>query len=203
MAPQEKDTAAKENIGPAQYRRATLRRLCNVLAHARSKLSAAQSRYKTDFGRKVSFRSVTNAGDFVYFDRPPHESTKAEMQNPVHLNGNITNSSRKLLPKSEASYCVRMAIDTVVHSVWDAVTTSVSIDRIREVSSRRRAVRSFAATGGKDESEAVVIEAATSVCTTVQDSRRIESVGEDEDKFVIEKLTGHNRTDISMQYRVL
>lgn len=65
VAPQGENTAAEENMGPVQYRRATFRRLRNAPTHIWLKLSAGRQRYKSDFDRKVSFHPVGNAGDFV------------------------------------------------------------------------------------------------------------------------------------------
>lgn len=67
---QERDTVAEEDVGPVQCKRATLFRLRNVQAHARSELSAAQRLYKSDFRGMVSFRLVVRAGVlFMWTDR--------------------------------------------------------------------------------------------------------------------------------------
>lgn len=113
-----------------KYERVTFHGLRTVVAHARSKLSAAQRRNKIDFDRKGSIRQVINAGDFVSIDRPPRASTEAEMQDPGRLDGSPTDASCKLWSKFKGPYCVRLATDTVVHTARDSVTTSVSLDRV-------------------------------------------------------------------------
>lgn len=100
-----------------QYSQVTLLRLRNVLTYARSKLSANQRRYKSDFARRVSFRPGINAGDSVYVDRPPRVLTKAEMEDLGRLDGNTTVASHKLLPKWEEPYRLRFATHTVIHIV--------------------------------------------------------------------------------------
>lgn len=90
---QGKDTAGEEHMEPVQYKRATPRRLRNVLTHARSKLSAVQKRYKRDFDRQVSFRPVINAKDFVYINRPLLAVTEVERRDPERLDENSTDDS--------------------------------------------------------------------------------------------------------------
>ena len=59
-------TVLQENVSilenpriPAQYKRATIRKLRNALERAKMKLTAAQRHYKTDSDRKVRFSPVT------------------------------------------------------------------------------------------------------------------------------------------------
>lgn len=59
----------RKKLGPVQYRRATLLRLKDVLTTARSKLSAAQRRYRSDSDGKVSFGPVVSAEELVYVKR--------------------------------------------------------------------------------------------------------------------------------------
>lgn len=101
-------------MGLVKYKGATLRRLRNVLNHARSKLSAAQRLCKGDIDRKVSFRQVINAGDFVHVGRPPRSLIEAERRDTKRLHGDTKNVSRKFLPKSEEPCCVLAATKTVV-----------------------------------------------------------------------------------------
>lgn len=63
---QEKDTASEEDMPPVQCRRAILRRLSNVLTHARSELGGAQLQYESGFDRNMSFRPIgVKTEDFV------------------------------------------------------------------------------------------------------------------------------------------
>lgn len=102
VALRQKVTTAEENKGPVQYRQHTLRRLRIVLTNARSRLSAAQQRYKGDFNRKVSFRGVIITWDVLYVDRLPRALTKAERQNSERPQESTTNASCKPLPKFKA-----------------------------------------------------------------------------------------------------
>ena len=56
--PQDAGTHREDRRTPVQYRRATLRKLINALARARTKLTASQKRYKDDFDKKVRFRPL-------------------------------------------------------------------------------------------------------------------------------------------------
>ena len=69
--PQDAGTHREDPRTPVQYKRATLRKLRDALDRARTKLTASQKRYKDDFDKKVRFRPIVGAGDFVYVDRPP------------------------------------------------------------------------------------------------------------------------------------
>lgn len=141
-------------MGPAQYRRPTLRHLENVLTFVRPKFSAAQRRYKTDFDRKVSFRLVVNVGDFLYVHREPCAWSKAKKRDPRRLDPDTTDASCEPLPKFEGPYGVFSATDTVFHTVRNGVNTSVSIDRVTKVPTGSHALQSSAATGGDVESGA-------------------------------------------------
>ena len=68
---QDAGTHREDPRTPVQYKRATLRKLRDALDRVRTKLTASQKRYKDDFDKKVRFRPVVGAGDFVYVDRPP------------------------------------------------------------------------------------------------------------------------------------
>ena len=69
--PQDAGTHREDPWTPVQYKRATLRKVRDALDRAQTKLIASQKRYKDDFNKKVRFRPVVGAGDFVYVDRPP------------------------------------------------------------------------------------------------------------------------------------
>lgn len=114
---QERDTAAEESTGPVQCKRGILRRSRIVLAHARWKLSAAQPRYEGDFDRKVRFHPKIKAGGSGSVDGPSRTVTEAETLKLGHVDGNITDAPRKLVPKSEGPYCVHLATDMVLHVV--------------------------------------------------------------------------------------
>lgn len=136
---QGRETDVEETVEPVQYKVATPCCLRNVLTHARSKFSAVQPRYKSNLDREVSFCLVADAGKLVYVDRPPRPLSKAKKEETGHLNEDITNASRNLLPKSEDPYCVRTANELVVHTVRDGVTTSVNTDRVTKVPNGPRA----------------------------------------------------------------
>lgn len=152
-----------------------------MLAHARSKLSSVQRRFRIDFNRIVSFRPVVNAEDFEYFDRPPRAVTEAERRDPRRLPKDTTEASRKLVPQSEGLYCVRSVTETVVHIVSDGETTSVSINHVTRVPTGPRALQSSPATGGKAKSEAAITEAAAGTGATVQNPTETGSVREEEE----------------------
>lgn len=82
VARHDRDTAAEENMGPVQWKRATHCRVRSVLAFVRSSLSSAQRQYRSYFKHKKSCRLVINAGDFVYVDRPPYALTQVERREP-------------------------------------------------------------------------------------------------------------------------
>ncbi|CDF32918.1 unnamed protein product [Chondrus crispus] len=102
---------------PVQYKRATLRKLRDALDRARTKLSASQKRYKDDFDKKVRFRPVVVAGDFVYVDRPPRPLTSVERRTRAQ----------------EGPFRVRSATDTTVLIEQDGVENRVSIDRVTKM----------------------------------------------------------------------
>lgn len=81
---QRKDLDADENIGPIQYKQAPLCSLRNLLALVKSKVSAAQRRYKSSFDRSVSFCPVISPG-FVYVGRPSRPLTEAGKQKTGRL----------------------------------------------------------------------------------------------------------------------
>lgn len=173
-----------------------------MLAHARSKLSAVQRRYKTDFDRKVSFRPVVIAGDSLCVDRPSHASTEAETRDPRHLDRNTAEASNSLLPNSEGSYCVGLATDTVVRIVWDSLTTRVRIARDTKAPTVPRVAQSSAFTGDESRSKAAFPRADTGARTTVQDCMGASSSREKEGKYFIEKLVGQSHMPTRMQHRV-
>lgn len=185
---------------PVQYKRATLRPLRNVLTYTRSKLSAAQRRYKNSFNHKVSFRPVVNKEDFACVDGPPPVLTEAGMRNLEHLHGNNTDTSRKLLWNSGGPYRVRSATDTFFYIVRDGVTTNVSADPVTKVKTGPRAAHSSVATAGETKSKAAITEVATGVCATEQNSIGNGSVKADDLEYVIEKHFGHNRTETGRLY---
>lgn len=143
---QGRDTAVEENMGRVQYKRGTLHLLKYELNSARSNLSGAEKRYKRDFHRKISFRSVLKAGNFVYVERPPWALTDAKRRYPGRLDGDITDASRELLPKSEGVYCVPSVSNLVIHIDWDTVTTSTSVEWVTKVATGLCALQSSAAT---------------------------------------------------------
>lgn len=161
VTPQGEDTDAEESVAPAQYRKATPRRLGSVPTHPQSKLSAAQGRYKSYFDRKVGFRLVFSAGDFGYLDRLPRALIETDLKDPERLDGSTAQTLHSLLQRSEGPYCSRAATERVGSTVQDGPSTSVSIDCVTKVPTRRRAAQSSAASGGEDKLEAAIIKAAT------------------------------------------
>lgn len=149
VTPQARVTNAEENMGPKEYKQRTLRRLRTVLTHARLKLGAARRHYESDLDSKVSFCSIISVGGFVYVDRPTHALTKAERQETKRLDENITEASRKILPRSEGPYCVPLATDMVVHTVRDGVSTSASTGLVMKVPTALRAAQPSATTDGE------------------------------------------------------
>lgn len=89
------------------------------------------------------------------------------MRSPTHSNGNTTVATHKLLPNFEEHYCVRLATDTVVESVRDGVTTTVTIAPFMRGTIGPRAAQPSATTVGEAESEATVTEATIEVGRTV------------------------------------
>lgn len=55
-----------ERLTPVQFKRATLRRLPYALAKAKSTHTAAQSRSKEDFDRRVRFQISVRPGDIFF-----------------------------------------------------------------------------------------------------------------------------------------
>lgn len=82
--------------------------------------------------------------------------SNTERLDPGRVDGNTTDASRKLLPKSEKPYCVRLATDTGVHIVQDGVTTSVSIDCVTKVPTATRVAQSSATAGGDSKLKATI-----------------------------------------------
>lgn len=177
---QGKDTAAQETMGSVQYTRASLRRLKIVLIHARSKQSAAPSRFKKEFDRKVSFRPVINFGSFLFVSRPSRTLTQAKMRDAENLERYTADTPRKLFLKSKVPYRARSATDTVAHMVRDGVTTTASDDNVTKVPTGCRAVQSSGTTGGEAETKTATTGTATGVDDTLQDSRETGSVRENE-----------------------
>ena len=117
-----------------QYKRATLRKLRDLLDRARTKLTASQKRYKEDFDKKV--RLVVGAGDFVYVDRLPRPLTSVERHTRAQGTTGTDELSVKLLPKTEGLFRVRSAMDTTVLIEQDGVENRVSIDRVTKMPRR-------------------------------------------------------------------
>ena len=124
--PQDAVSNTEDPRTPVQYKRATLRKLRDALERTRVKLTAAQRRYKTDFDKKVRFRSVIAVGDLVYDDRPRRPLTSTEREGPPSDGGA---PSVKLLPKTEGPFRVLSATETTVVVDQDGVSNRVSIDR--------------------------------------------------------------------------
>ena len=118
---------------PVQYKRATLRKLRGALDRARTKLTASQKRYKDDFDKKVRFRPVFGAGEFVYVDRPPRPLTNVERRTRAQGTTGTDELSVKLLPKTEGPFRLRSATDTTVLIGQDGVENHVSIDRVTKM----------------------------------------------------------------------
>lgn len=96
---------------------------------------------------------------------------------------------------------MRSATDKVVQTTRDGISTSVSINLVTEIPIEPLAAQSSVATGGETQSGATITGAATGDGTTVQDSKETNSVKENEEENVVEKLVGHSRTETGIQYR--
>ena len=112
---------------PVQYERAALRKLPDALERARTKLTAVQRRYKTDFDVKVQFCPVVEVGDLVHVDRPRRPLTSSE---PGDLPKEGGGPSVKLLPKTEGPFRIRAAMPTTVVVDQVGVCSRVSMDRV-------------------------------------------------------------------------
>ena len=97
------------------------------------KLTASQKPYKEGFDKKVRFRPVVGAGDFVYVDRPPHPFTSFERHTRAQGMTVTDELSVKLLPRTECPFRVRSATDTTVLIEQDGVENRVSIDRVTKM----------------------------------------------------------------------
>lgn len=199
MNPQDRETVWGENVGTVQYKRATPCSLKIVLTHAQPRLSAAYRWYESDFDRKVSLRPVASAGSFVFVYRPPRALTIAERIDSGRLAGDTIHASRELVRRSEGLFCVRSAADMVIYIVRDGITVSVSTGRVTKAPTGPRTMQSSAAAGGGAESQASIKEPTTGVGATVQDRTGTGSIREDDEEYVIDKLTGHNCAETGMQ----
>ena len=128
--PQDAGTHREDPRTPVQYKRATLRKLCDALDRTRTKLTASQKRYKDDFDKKVRFRPVVEAGDFVYVDRPSRPLASVERRTRAQGTVGTDKLSVNLLPRTEGPFRVRSATDTTVLIEQDGVENRVSIDRV-------------------------------------------------------------------------
>lgn len=91
-------------MGTAQYKRALICRVKNLLTHLRLKLGVAERRYESDFGCKASFCPIGNARGLVYVDRPLRTLPETIRPQTRRLGEDIRDVSRGLLPKSEKPY---------------------------------------------------------------------------------------------------
>ena len=110
-----------------------LRKLREALDRAWTKLMASQKRYKDDFDKKVRFRTVLGAGDFVYVDRSPRPLTIVERRTRARGTTGTDELSFKLLPRTKGPFRVRSATDTTVLIEQDGVENRVSIDRVTKI----------------------------------------------------------------------
>ena len=131
--PQDAGTHREDPRTLVQYKSATLRKLRDALDRAQTKLTASQKRYKDDFDKKVRFRPVVGAGDFVYVDRPPRPLTSVERRTRAQDTTGTDELSVKLLPRTEGPFRVRAATDTAVLIEQDGVENRVSIDRVTKM----------------------------------------------------------------------
>ena len=131
--PQDAGTRREDSRTPVQYKRATLRKLRDALDRARTKLTASQKRYKDDFDKKVRFRLVVGAGDFVYVDRPPRPLTSVERRTRAKGTTGTDELSAKLIPRTEGQFRVRSATDTTVLIEQDGLENRVSIDCVTKM----------------------------------------------------------------------
>lgn len=115
----------------------------------------------------------------------PCAFTEAERLDTRLLGKYTTDSSRKLLPNSKGRYYVASAIDTVVYTVQNGVTTSVKTDRVTKILAVFYAVHSTAATSGRAESEATATKVPTGIGAAVNDSRGADSVRKDDKKISV------------------
>ena len=116
-----------------QYKRASLRKLRDALNRAQTKLTASQKRYKEDFDKKVRFRPVVGAGDFVYVDRPPRPLTSVERHTRAQGTTGMDELSVKILPRTEGLSRVCSATDTTVLIEQNGVENRVSIDCVTKM----------------------------------------------------------------------
>ena len=131
--PQDEGNHREDRQTPVQYKRATLRKLCDAPDRARTKLTASQKRYKDDFDKKVCFGPVVRAGDFVYVDRLPCPFKSVERRTRAQGTTGTDEPSVKLLPRTEGPFRVRSATDTTVLIEQDGVENRVSIDRVTKI----------------------------------------------------------------------
>ena len=95
--PQDAGIHREDPRNPVQYNWATLGKLRDAFDRARTKLTASQKRYKYDFDKKVRFRPVVGAIDFVYVDRQPRPLTSVERGTRVQGTTGTDERSVKLL----------------------------------------------------------------------------------------------------------
>lgn len=117
-----------------QYQRVTMGKLRDALDRARTKLTASQKRYKNNFDKKIRFRPVVMAGEFVYVDRPPRPLISAELRARAQDSSGTEDLSIMLLPKTEGPFHVRSATHTTVLMEQDGVENGVGIDHVTKMS---------------------------------------------------------------------
>lgn len=107
----------------------TLRKLCDVLDRACTRLTPAQKRYKADFEKMVSLGPIIEFRDYFYVYRPfcPFKSTE---RSPPGVSTEEGAPAVNLLPKAEGSFCLKAGTSTTVFVDQYGVSNRVSIDRV-------------------------------------------------------------------------
>ncbi|CAN8075930.1 unnamed protein product [Agarophyton chilense] len=121
-------TAAGE-LTPAQVKQNTLVRLRRALKHAESHCTAAQKRYKADYGRRVTKVVSISSGKYVYIDNPP----SGKISRPGDEADDETferDINSKLLPKSVGPFKILNASDHTVTVEQDGIQNTISFERI-------------------------------------------------------------------------
>lgn len=103
-APQAAGVAPKDGSTPVQYKRATLRKLSDVLDRAQIKLTAAQRRYKDELDKRVQFPPVIQEGEKINVDRPLRTYRATERRDRDGHGLGEDDMSVKLLPKTEGPF---------------------------------------------------------------------------------------------------
>ena len=178
-------SVTESNLSDAARKKVILRRIAQSLQEAKTKMSAAQRRYKEDFDNQVRHLVKVKDGDMVYVDRPPRHLDQ-DSDEDVKI-------TKKLLPKTTGPYkVIRSTPDTVTIS-QDGLENTISIDRVTVAPSRSTPRAVTADPTGPNQ----------------LDDTPEESSGENgqdttptQDEYPIEKIVTHHATDEGIKYQV-